>query len=258
MIEQLDLIRKYDWDILIVLDALRNDVDIPCLKKYHRQTVNVDSTWTLEWLQKTWEKYYNDILYISGNPYCNSKGPISECMRQSYRCSFSGRNHFKKVYDAWETCFNEELNTINAQKLSNLAISVGAVNKEKKMIVHFLQPHRPYVAIKDEKKYKPRTKDGTNFSDEEMMNQYNKVVSNGDTWFFNDPLYKAHKNILFDVYKLNIVYVAPYVLAIIKYFKNKKIIVTSDHGEAFGEDGRWQHGGPSHPILNHVPWIVIE
>ena len=34
------------------------------------------------------------------------------------------------------------------------------------------------------------------------------------------------------------------------------IVVTSDHGELFGEDGRWGHGGDPIPPLVHVPLIV--
>ena len=37
---------------------------------------------------------------------------------------------------------------------------------------------------------------------------------------------------------------------------NALIVVTADHGELFGEDGRWGHGGePIHPLV-HVPLLI--
>lgn len=39
-------------------------------------------------------------------------------------------------------------------------------------------------------------------------------------------------------------------------YDNALIVVTADHGELFGEDGRWGHGGEPVPALVHVPLIV--
>ncbi len=37
------------------------------------------------------------------------------------------------------------------------------------------------------------------------------------------------------------------------------IVITSDHGEAFGEEGVWEHHDDTHiPVLTEVPWFRLE
>lgn len=40
------------------------------------------------------------------------------------------------------------------------------------------------------------------------------------------------------------------------WWKDALVIVTADHGEAFGERGLWDHGGPAIEPLVHVPLII--
>ncbi|MEF8826793.1 MAG: hypothetical protein V5A27_10735, partial [Halapricum sp.] len=38
-----------------------------------------------------------------------------------------------------------------------------------------------------------------------------------------------------------------------------KVVVTADHGEAFGEQGIWEHHIETHiPPLVEVPWLEVE
>jgi len=37
------------------------------------------------------------------------------------------------------------------------------------------------------------------------------------------------------------------------------VVVTADHGEAFGEEGVWEHHIETHiPPLMEVPWLEVE
>ena len=37
------------------------------------------------------------------------------------------------------------------------------------------------------------------------------------------------------------------------------VVVTADHGEAFGEEGVWEHHVETHiPPLVEVPWLVLD
>ncbi|KXA94987.1 hypothetical protein AKJ37_07125, partial [candidate division MSBL1 archaeon SCGC-AAA259I09] len=53
-----------------------------------------------------------------------------------------------------------------------------------------------------------------------------------------------------------------YALEAIQRFAEEvegKIVVTSDHGEAFGEGGLWGHINKPHiPVLVEVPWLEIN
>jgi glucan phosphoethanolaminetransferase (alkaline phosphatase superfamily) len=38
-----------------------------------------------------------------------------------------------------------------------------------------------------------------------------------------------------------------------------RVVVTADHGEAFGEEGVWEHHIETHiPPLVEVPWLEVE
>ena len=66
-VKKIDIL-KDNWKVLIILDACRYD----SFKKYYKKFLkgqlkkNIScATWTLEWLEKTFTKKYNDIIYVS-------------------------------------------------------------------------------------------------------------------------------------------------------------------------------------------------
>ena len=70
-----------DWDVLIILDACRHDYFAEAYGDFFRgkleQRISLGSS-TPEWRIKTFKKTYNDIVYISANPYINSRTKIFE------------------------------------------------------------------------------------------------------------------------------------------------------------------------------------
>jgi len=39
---------------------------------------------------------------------------------------------------------------------------------------------------------------------------------------------------------------------------SRPVVITADHGEMLGEDGRYIHGGLPHPLLCEVPWFTVD
>ncbi|RLE62266.1 MAG: hypothetical protein DRJ38_09930, partial [Thermoprotei archaeon] len=94
-----------DWDFLIVLDACRYDFfDIlhsnlfdGILEKRYSKGIDTPS-----WFKETFKNPYRDVIYISGNPYINSKVPISGC---------DANRKFFKVIDVWDSSWDDNLGT---------------------------------------------------------------------------------------------------------------------------------------------------
>jgi len=66
-----------EWDYLIVLDACRYDYFSKLVGTYLQgklEKVYSPASCTLEWCKKSFKEYYNDVVYVSANPYINSKG----------------------------------------------------------------------------------------------------------------------------------------------------------------------------------------
>ncbi|MDX1522566.1 MAG: hypothetical protein R3264_13140, partial [Anaerolineae bacterium] len=76
-----------EWDYLIILDACRYDhfVQMNTLEGQLEKKISRASN-TNEWLRKNFTGYYDDIVYVSGNPRC-SDFELS---------GFKGSDHFYK------------------------------------------------------------------------------------------------------------------------------------------------------------------
>ena len=96
-------VMKESWDYLIVLDACRYDYfKLEYEKFFHGELENRVSlgSATPEWCRKQFKKYFSDVVYVSGNPYINSKTAIA---------GFDAKKHFHKVIDVWDFGWSEEL-----------------------------------------------------------------------------------------------------------------------------------------------------
>ncbi len=89
---QTKLIYENEWDILIILDACRYDYFARVIWNYLKghlvKVIGLDSH-TLPWVKKTFgSKYYDDIVYVSANPFINSKVVVK---------GFHARRHFLEL-----------------------------------------------------------------------------------------------------------------------------------------------------------------
>jgi hypothetical protein len=74
------------------------------------------------------------MLYISGNPYINSKVQIK---------SFNARRHFYKIIDVWDFGWDKELGTVPPKNINKITLSLVSKFPQKRFIIHYLQPHSP-------------------------------------------------------------------------------------------------------------------
>lgn len=247
--DQKQLIHIIDWDILLILDACRFDCFEKHIYKYVKkgllQKVETNATVTSEWLTNTWDGMYSDITYISGNPYINSKGVSPR--------GFDATKHFGCIIDVWDFGYNKQSGRIEASELNKAAYDV--INGTGRFVLHYVQPHEPYLYLNKKpsllKRLVPRK-------------LLLKIVSIAPTFVFTffKKQDRVSDDVLRDAYERNLHSVLCEVEKIVDRYPDKTIIVTADHGEYLGEDGRYGHGGvsgsESHPILTSVPFFVVE
>lgn len=239
-----------DWDYLIILDDCRFDLFEDYWNKYYRkgklEVRESLGTNTVTFLKRNFlEPEYDDIVYITANPWVNR--------------ILNGKVMIESV---WKDGWNEKKNTVDPWKVCFRALRIKSIYPDKKLIIHFLQPHSPYPngtgecdfreemdAIAQDKKFNMRYK-----LDEGVYSEYP---------YIGFKRLKIDK--LFEGYKQNLLFVLPFVAGLINNLSGK-IIVTSDHGEAFGEIFHpllplRVYGHPEGvriPSIIHVPWLVIE
>lgn len=250
-----ELIMDKDWDILILLDACRydtfeeiNTID-GCLEKY----ISAGSH-SKEFAEKNFQgKKLYDTVYVTANAYGAriGKGDFHDIV-------FTEKNKTGN----WAT-----RKGMHPKNVAESAFEVYEQHPNKRLIIHFMQPHSPYFGETAQELRSNLSQDGVN-------------DLGSSQWEVGPNLKLAAKNghisipELNKVYKENLHVVLEYVKCLIKEFEGK-IVISSDHGELLGEQtGFWKYtdvsrqtpsgtpvGHPQSvyvPELRVVPWLVIN
>lgn len=217
-----------DWDNLIILDACRYDI----FERYHSFEGRLEprisqASATKEFIQANFHnESHLDLSYVSANGWY---GKLYEDLNSDiYDFIFCER----EAYDG---------SVPHPRTVTDRAIDYLEDGIDKRLIVHYLQPHEPYF---DE---------------------------SGDELFplesTNPPILAQHgyrKERIREAYVQNFNLVVNHVERLLEHLDGKTVI-TSDHGELLGErlfpvPCRWY----GHPLgvyvdeLVRVPWFVIE
>lgn len=277
MVKELSIMNQ-DWDRLILLDGCRYDYFEKIYGEYLNgklQKVKSVASHTSEWLTKTFGKRrYEDIVYLSANPRVNSLGIKTIG-------GFDGRKQFGKVIDIWDTGWDEELKTVPPEEVSKAVMERQPDFTDKRLIIHFIQPHPPYIRIGPlggkAITFPKATSQGGGESESKMgssVKQFfgklaRKALGRGR---FRKVLAALRMRALSEYEKvaekygqdgLREAYEANLKMALEEAAKladalSGKIIVTSDHGDLLGEDGLYGHPpNLDHPILRNIPWLVV-
>ena len=231
-----------DWDVLIVLDACRFDLfeevfDIDRFDSYQTKT-SLGSA-TTEWTARNFAgNEHGDTVYVSANPFTTTVAG----------------NSFHNLIEVWDGAFDEGLKTVPPEAVADAAVVAGEEHPNKRMIVHFMQPHYPFIGS--------RKFGSMGFDPDAMVNDtigddlMTPWVAIKDGIANRDEVWKAYRQNLEIV--MNSVYRVTDTVS-------GRTIITSDHGNMIGERG-WPipipvYGHPvglRYPQLVEVPWAVLE
>ncbi|WP_458187834.1 hypothetical protein [Haladaptatus sp. NG-WS-4] len=223
-----------DWDNLIILDACRYDT----FEKTHDlpgelQSKVTKSSSTPDFLYTYFDGAdLRDTVYVTANP-------------QLYRKSDRVDVKLHKVINVWQDeGWDEEFRTVRPETVTEVAEQAAEEYPNKRIVVHFLQPHYPFIGPT-----------GQQYLELGRLDFWNRVMA-GEIDVPIDVLYQA--------YEENLELVYPSVERLMKTFEGKTV-VTADHGEAFGERSgpipMSEYGHPNGiyiPQLTTVPWLVYQ
>lgn len=237
-------IYERDWDLLIVLDACRLDA-IEKVQDEYDFLRQVNSIWSVgstsfEWMPLTFRNKYLDEIertaYITGNPY--TERVFEEKRNPPVRDSIPfgptdydvvDSESFQYLEELWKYNFEDSFNRLPPRFTTDRAVSAGREINADRFIIHYMYPHDPY----------PLAEEGLRKPFEKLMAGQ---VSRGVVW---------------DLYIENLRYVLEEVELLLENFEANKVIITADHGEAFGEYGFYAHEiGCPLPSVRRVPWVV--
>jgi arylsulfatase A-like enzyme len=121
--------------------------------------------------------------------------------------------------------------------------------------VHYMDVHEPYAP---DPRYLERVDPSLSFTDNDYLRLFREVVLPRDT------SEASTVGALHGLYKAHVAEVDAYAAALFEILerhgvlRDAAVIVTSDHGDEFGEHGGLSHDGKMYQELIHVPLLVCE
>lgn len=271
MIKKPISIMEEDWDHLIILDACRYDYFEKVYKSYldgKLRKVISPASHTKEWIKKVFKGKYNDIVYVSANPLINSLG-VGD---------FDARRHFYKVIDVWDRGWDKKIEMVPPENVNKAALIVKDDYLDKRLIIHYVQPHGPYFSLgASEKGSAPFQRLGA-WMGKFLGRKFRKFVGRPLEKFFGrtpilwkireilgqrpltpeEVAFREGRDSLHQAYEKNLKIALTHVAKLVEELPGK-IVITSDHGECLGEEGRYNHKPGLHiPALVEVPWLEVE
>lgn len=238
-------VTERDWDNLIILDGCRYDM--------YSETQPFDSepdkirsvaSSTRGFLHTTFppEGEFHDIVYIMANPWAHI---------------YESQETFHALYDLFSTFWDEEIGTVMPKAVTDEAIKAAERHPNKRLIIHYLQPHYPFVGESGSSiNHKGVT--GYSVGHSEERNDTARPI-----WVqLNHGIFSHSKEKVWEAYVENLEIVYPHLYTLLEEL-NGKSVITSDHGNMFGER-MWPIPLPyyghnpkvPHPTLLDVPWHI--
>jgi len=275
-----------EWDYCLVLDACRYDVFSRLYDDYLAGTLekrrSIGSS-TPEWASRTFTGSH-DIAYFSGNPFINDLGIALDELKWGASCDYewTANEHIGEVVDVWDHGWDDELGTVPPESLaSSLRERGDLADRADRTVLHYMQPHAPYLSRGSGQKLK-RIQSGirkqgeadgeaaggflSSVSDRvrpkvESILEGSGFVQKSGLWLELDPLdvlRSGTREAAMELYEENLRIVLGAVAELVPELDGR-VVVTADHGEAFGEEGIWEHHIETHiPPLVEVPWLEVD
>jgi len=231
-------VMEEDWDYLIVLDACRYDIFKEMVDERANYVIS-GGTGTQQWLEWNFKVKYRDVIYIAGNPHLAS----------AHLKRTLGYNPFYKVKEVWDYGWDENLKTVPPEEVTKAALDALKSFPDKRMVIHYNQPHHTFLGDRELTKMV----DGTLHSLEGGLVDMGKITA----WRLAREG-KVSIDRVIKAYKENLRIVMKEVNKLKKELHGR-VVLTSDHGNAIGEYGKYGHGGGLRiEGLVKVPWVIIK
>lgn len=226
-------IYEKDWDILVVLDACRVDLMERVADDYsflnQSGTAISSGSMSREWLEANFTENYSEQIertaYVTGNPF-------SETVAD---------RDFQLLDEVWRYAWENDLGTIPPRPLTDRAISVMREHDPEYLIVHYMQPHYPFLTD-------PELHPGID------IDHFNNHSSRDDIWRMLRKG-KVNRDRVEASYEQNLRVVLDDVSLLLDNVNAEQVVISSDHGNAIGEYGIYGHPeGITMDVIRRVPW----
>jgi hypothetical protein len=237
-----ELVIDRDWDNLLILDACRYDI---FAQQYGKHRLNGDllqftsaASQSWEFMEKNFQgRELHDTVYVSANPYTPG---LDE---QTFHALLI-------LLDRWD----EQKQTVLPEIVTEEARKAADRYQNKRLIVHFMQPHYPFLGPTGQKI------DHRGYDGGESVNSSEPAIWGLLQWGHKGYDNVTEKNV-WQAYREN-VDIAIEAAKDLAADLEGKTVLTSDHGLFIGErmrpipaKGYGHQAGLRSPEVTEVPWF---
>lgn len=222
-----------DWDTMVILDGCRYDLAADCSEfPGALDAIQSPASQTTEFLQKTVaDRTFPDTVYVSANPQLTRVDA-----------------EFADVVPLWESAWDDDRRTVPPHAVVDALEDSTEAFVDKRLVVHFVQPHIPFIGPTGDQFEQP------SFQGDVLENRGAAV----DNVWMQLRRGKVAKEEVRRAYKENLQIALPAVSRLLDLVDGKTVI-TSDHGNAFGEWWTYGHPPGRHiDALTRVPWATVN
>ncbi len=241
-----------EWDLLLVLDACRVDA-LQAVSSEYDFLSEIGEIWSVgsnshEWIAQTFNNRYEEEIaettYITANAFTEQIFETRTFPPSHVTVPFTWTNwniadqhKLNDLIEVWRQHRDDTLRVVPPRVLTDYTIDIGRRKNPSRTIVHYMQPHGPYIA-------------GAVTEDRDP------TAIESDAWrSLRDG--NASFETIWEMYIDNLRLVLDDIERLLDNIDAETVVITADHGEAFGEFGA--HGHPEgfpHPVVKKVPWVV--
>lgn len=281
---QVELIHEFvsrDEFALVILDACRYDFFEKTYETYLRGELTrawSPANQTPVWVPQTWPGSY-DLTYVSANPF------VSKFEYNIDDIEYDASEHFTEVIEAWNFGWDQEFQTTPPEPVTDSALKVAANSSKTRLVVHYIQPHIPYIGEDRLEQLfidaANETADVTNEQRRKFLEErseitveeaikYNVAWGDKQKHDIDVPEHKGLMKLIQNgevtdedlraAYQGNLLRVLEEVGRLATRLECP-VVVTSDHGDLLGEGGKYMHDRTdevANPILREVPWLYVD
>jgi len=238
-----------EWDLLVILDACRVDV-LESVAEEYDFIETVESRWSIgshshEWLTKTFSCDHaceiGDTAYVSGNghtqeTFVDLEYPPDETVPFCWPdWNPVDVEDFGRLDMLWETAHRERLG-VPPRAITDRTVEVARNGDYDRIIAHYMQPHIPYIADALAEDRPPT----------ELESEGWKLLESGN----------ADRQAVWRAYEATLRLVLDELELLLENVDADRVVVTADHGNAFGEYTVYGHPeGFLLPCIKRVPWV---
>lgn len=272
-----------DWDYAIILDCARFDVFKKVVDDYFEGELEKrrsNASATPEFVEKNFDKRYN-INWFSTNPFINGKGiKLNEFDYMPTKYDTNPSRYIAEIIDVWDTCWNDEMGTVEPEKLNEEFNKYKDQLADRKTVIHYMQPHKPFIGYGNSKMENMKKKSISKFesSSEQILpdsvsKRFSRLVERLEKselamkvglmmslspGYFVKAFFGDSESFMKSLHEENMRKAMDCANDLVDDLDGR-VVITADHGEAFGEEGVWGHHIETHiPPLVNVPWFEVE